>query len=403
MMLRFEVWAAWLLLGACNSGIPSYHGEIAELLDRYCVDCHRPDGVAPVPSLDSKDMATKWAAAIKLMAQNRAMPPSGIDGSGFCGEFVDAPTLSRSEIERLSLWADGGAPSGSPAQRRSGTPASARFVASGVVLDQGGPFTPDLGVEGTRCFVADPGLAAERWLSAIRVGPRTARSIARVSLFALDSEETERGFIELDRSDPRPGYACFGAPHDPSVRMLARWSWGTPVRRLPGAVQLLPGRKVLLQVHYNVIPSGLGVPVQTRVELEFDPGAPRAEVDVLRIERLELPGRRSYVEARHRFVIRRAGWLVGVAAEMHTAGKALQLRVIRGTSSRCLASFDHWKVFTQQTFTSRQPVALVAGDELLVTCAYNTQSRAEVTVAGERIDQEDCAAYLYLNRASAVP
>jgi mono/diheme cytochrome c family protein len=75
MMLRFEVWAAWLLLGACNSGIPSYHGEIAELLDRYCVDCHRPDGVAPVPSFDSKDMATKWAAAIKLMAQNRAMPP----------------------------------------------------------------------------------------------------------------------------------------------------------------------------------------------------------------------------------------------------------------------------------------------------------------------------------------
>jgi Copper type II ascorbate-dependent monooxygenase, C-terminal domain len=385
----------WFVAACSQDGLGSYR-EVRQVIDEHCVECHQPEGVAPVPDLSSDEKVRGWAASIKLMVEDRQMPPSALDASGFCREFTNVPVLSRAEISTISAWATRGGPvaAGTRQAPRQRSQRAERFVPSGVVLDPGVPFAPNLLQEGTRCYVVDPELVSERWLSAIQINSKSARSVQRVTLFSLDSEPALAWASHLEERDPRIGFPCYGAPRQPSVRFLARWTWGTSVLRLPGAVSLLPQRKLLMQVHYNVIPTGLDIPAPLRVALELDQQAQRAEVRVLRLEALNLPPARTYTEVKGSVRFEAATSLLGVAAEMHSAGKALQLRLL--PSKSCVASFDHWNLYRQQSATFRHPLALAAGDELWITCAYNTQGRDQPTHAGEAIDQEDCAVFLYL-------
>ena len=115
----------------------TYAKDIAPLLNAKCVTCHRPGEVAPMSLMTYNDVRP-WARAIKSKVVSRQMPPWYAEGEP--GKWHNDRRLSQAEIEKISAWADAGAPRGN----ESDMPAPPRF-AQGWNHPSGRP--PDVIVE----------------------------------------------------------------------------------------------------------------------------------------------------------------------------------------------------------------------------------------------------------------
>jgi hypothetical protein len=101
--------------GTPSSGaVPTFTKDVAPILQRSCVTCHRPGESAPM-SLMTFDDARPWARSIKTRVSTREMPPWHIDRNIGIQKFKDDPSLSDKEIATIVKWVDSGAPRGNPA------------------------------------------------------------------------------------------------------------------------------------------------------------------------------------------------------------------------------------------------------------------------------------------------
>ena len=74
---------------------PTFSKDVAPILYKSCVECHRPGAIAPM-SLISYDDARPWARAVKTKVVAREMPPWGADPH--IGKFANDPSLSDAQI-----------------------------------------------------------------------------------------------------------------------------------------------------------------------------------------------------------------------------------------------------------------------------------------------------------------
>src|SRR5689334_22705686 len=83
---------------------PTYHRDIASILQKHCQDCHRPGQVAPFPLL-SFEQARKRAGDLVEVTEAHRMPPwpaSTTEG----GPFRDTRVISKAEVATLAAWLD---------------------------------------------------------------------------------------------------------------------------------------------------------------------------------------------------------------------------------------------------------------------------------------------------------
>ncbi len=88
--------------------------DVAPILQRSCVTCHRPGEMAPMSLMTYEDVRP-WARAIKTRTSAREMPPWHIDRTIGIQDFKNNPSLSDQEIATIAKWVDAGAPRGNPA------------------------------------------------------------------------------------------------------------------------------------------------------------------------------------------------------------------------------------------------------------------------------------------------
>jgi hypothetical protein len=88
--------------------------DVAPILQKSCVTCHRPGQSAPMSLMTYED-ARPWARSMKSRVARREMPPWHIDRNVGIQKFKDDPSLSESEIATIVAWVDAGAPRGNPA------------------------------------------------------------------------------------------------------------------------------------------------------------------------------------------------------------------------------------------------------------------------------------------------
>ena len=101
---------------------PTYTKDIAPIMFRSCVNCHRPGEIAPM-SLLNYEAVRPWAKAIKRRVVSREMPPWFADKEHSV-KFRNDISLSESEIDLISRWVDGGAVKGNDAD----LPAAPKFA-----------------------------------------------------------------------------------------------------------------------------------------------------------------------------------------------------------------------------------------------------------------------------------
>jgi hypothetical protein len=89
----------------------TYTRDVAPILYKNCVVCHRPNDIAPMSLMTYKD-AHPWARAIREAVVQRRMPPWHADPK--VGEFLNDPRLSDADIATIDGWFRTGAKEGNP-------------------------------------------------------------------------------------------------------------------------------------------------------------------------------------------------------------------------------------------------------------------------------------------------
>jgi hypothetical protein len=100
---------------------PTFSKDVAPILFKSCVECHRPTAMAPM-SLLTYDDARPWARAIKQKVSARQMPPWGADPT--VAKYANDVSLKQAEIDIISAWVDGGSLEGN----RMDLPAPPQFA-----------------------------------------------------------------------------------------------------------------------------------------------------------------------------------------------------------------------------------------------------------------------------------
>lgn len=241
---------------AAAGATPVYHQDVAPLLARYCLGCHREGGLGRIP-LDRYDRAKRYAAEIRLNVGTRTMPPwKGIPGHG---RFRQQRVLSVTEVETILRWTDEGTPEGSP-------PRAQAALRPGVTeWKLGKPDvifrTPRYGVPATgypevRCFRIALELRRSAYVRAVDVRPGQRESVAHVRVFAAPAQGAKSG----------TSFDCFEQMDGLLERTsVGEWSAGSPVAELPaGMGRLLPSRShLVVEIRYH----RLGRPVEDETEI----------------------------------------------------------------------------------------------------------------------------------------
>lgn len=375
---------------------PTFYKDVAPIVYKNCVSCHKVGGIAPFPLVTFED-ALPTSGVMKSETAARTMPPFHINNNGDCNTYRDAMWLSDEEIATIGAWVDGGSLEGDPADAPPLPPEPPGLNKISTTLDMGVTYTPDTSLsDDYRCFLVDPGLAEDHYLTAYHVKPGEPRVVHHVVVFEPLTAAAQQQAEELDAAEAGPGYTCFGGASVPA-QIVVGWAPGVPATRYPEGTGLLvpAGRKLVLQVHYNLSLGAL--PDRTKVDLQLEKTVAKpASIHAVLDPTLSLTPGMEEVHAGATKNGPNANVMVyGVFPHMHTLGRKLSVNVMGGA---CLADVPDYNFNWQQFYMYKDPIAVPAGSKLSIACQYNTLGQVKTVTWGEGTGDEMCVALLYTTK-----
>lgn len=347
---------------------PTFSRDVAPILYRQCVSCHRSGGVAPFSLLTLQD-AAKRAKLIAAVTRSRAMPPWLPSEPRFQHER----RLSDSEIATISRWAADGAPEGNPAAAPKPPQFPDGWQLGKPDLEAEVRTTFQVPAEGQdlyRCFVIPDVVPNAHYVRAVDVRPGNPRVVHHALLFQ-DLTGTAR------KRDTGSGYSCFGTPGFLPARGLAGWTPGSLPYQAPGGIpELLHAHAdLVLQVHYH--PTGKLERDRSRVALYFTTQKPtRHAMDIpLESHRIDIPaGDRAYKVTDH-FTLPVDVDVLAINPHAHYICKEMYgYAVLPDGSRRTLIRIPNWNFNWQQQYVYPTPIRLPADTRLEMEFTYDNSA-----------------------------
>jgi peroxiredoxin/mono/diheme cytochrome c family protein len=345
-----------------GSSIATYCREIAPILQRRCVECHRPGQVGPF-SLATYRQAAGWAGAIADAVEEGRMPPWHANPK--FGHFANDARLTDQEKQLIAEWVEAGVPEGNPAD----LPPPAKFPdgwrikkPDRVVSMKEAYQVPAEGVVDYQYFEVDPGFTEDKWITASEIQPGNRRVVHHCNVFLKDP--STQG--EMDETGELGSY-CLDAmtPGSPPMVLPA----GT-AKRIPA------GWHLLFVVHYA--PIGTPQTDQTSIGLVFaDPSQVRKEVATNLVADPDLripPGEPNHrVERTRRFdedVL-----LLAMFPHMHLRGKAFRYEAVYPDGrEEILLDVPRYDFRWQNRYELVEPKRLPAGTVLRCVAWYDNST-----------------------------
>jgi Ca2+-binding EF-hand superfamily protein/mono/diheme cytochrome c family protein len=344
----------------------TYHNQIARLLQRHCVECHREGGVGPF-KLDTFEDAVAHASMIREVLDRGIMPPwfALADKKQQKSPWINDRSLSELEKEELFAWIDNKMPEGDP--KESPVP---RNFADGWLIgkpDAVFEFASPVKVKATgtmpyQNILVDTHLEQDHWVQAIEVRPGNPSVVHHVLVFIQGGDEAEGP--RDDAEDERGGYWGVYVPGNSTLVYPAGYA-----KRIP------KGAKLRFQMHYT--PNGTATEDSTRIGLVFTKEDPKHEI---RVAGIVNRGFRIPAGADNHPVV---GSIKNIPADvqvlaflphMHLRGKAARYDLISGGESRTMLDIPRYDFNWQLLYRYAEPVAIKAGDTLQFTAWYDNSS-----------------------------
>jgi hypothetical protein len=386
------------LLASLAAAAPTFNKDVAPVVYRRCVACHRPNDIAPMSLIDYKT-ARPWAKAIREAVISRKMPPWFADPH--YGTFSNDARLTPGEIEIIKAWVDGGATEGNPRD----LPAAPVFIEGwrlgkpDVVVDIGEDFLVKPGGDTYEHFIVPSNLAEGMWIRAAEIrpgnrkvvhhvhvnlvadekqaGPTSIESMTALSRFLIRDGKLTR----ISADAPVVDNACSAGV--PDLPYLTGFQEGALASFLPGrapdvfpegsAKWIPPGSKLEFVIHYARNAKETEID-RTSVGFYLAPGPPK---QVLR--RMDLrnfffripPGVPSH-EVKRCYTFERDKLLLSITPHMHYRAKNVTYELARPDGRReTLLSVPDYKFEWQLVYRFEKPMYVEKGSLLTVPVHYD--------------------------------
>src|SRR5215472_2658280 len=288
-LMSATIWGATLLIWGATGTVPAvaaaeptFSKEVAPILYKNCVSCHRPGEIAPI-SLLTYEQARPWAKSIREKVLSGQMPPWHASESR--GTFVNDRRLTDAEKNTLIGWVDAGAPQGDPKD----LPPTPRFAEGwqigkpDLVLSMPKPYdVPASGTIEYQFFAIPTNFTEDKWIQAIEVRPGNRSVVHHILAFVREPGKPAESPAYLtvvprmprlaasrEGNAPRPGQAS-----GPGT-LIATEAPGTNAMIFdPGSALKIPaGASIIFQVHYTA--NGKGITDQSSIGLVFAKATPQ--------------------------------------------------------------------------------------------------------------------------------
>ena len=344
----------------------TYHNQIARLLQRHCVECHREGGVGPF-KLDAYEEAVAHAPMIREVIDRGIMPPwfASLEQGMSKSPWINDRSLSPTEKQLLLAWIDSGTPAGDPEQ----SPAPKTFVDGWLIGQPDAVFEfakpVQVKASGTMPYqnvLVETHLDQDHWVQAIEVRPGNPSVVHHVLVFVqgTDEEDSPRD----DAADERGGYWGIYVPGNSTLVYPDGYA-----KRIP------KGAKLRFQMHYT--PNGTATEDSTRIGLVFAKDEPKHEVRVAGVvnPRFQIPpGADNHPVVGSIKNIPADVQVLAFLPHMHLRGKAARYELISDGQTRTMLDIPRYDFNWQLLYRYAEPVSVKAGSTLQFTAWYDNSS-----------------------------
>ncbi|MEZ5353969.1 MAG: hypothetical protein R2762_15125 [Bryobacteraceae bacterium] len=358
-----------------SDSAPTYSRQIAPILHRHCVECHRPGQSGPFSLLRYQDAAAR-ASTIARVASARLMPP-WLPAPNADHPFAGRRALTGEEIRLLEQWAAGGAPRGDSALEPPPPPPPAQWPLGppDAILRPTAPIPiAGAGPDQYLCFVVAAPLNGTRYVRAFDFRPGS--SALHHALLFLDSTQAAR---RRDAEHAGAGYPCFGTPGFLPSASLGGWTPGNTALAYPAgaAVRFRSGADLVMQIHIHpdgAMPSSTAMP-EIALYFQDEPPARRMMDVALGSRRIDIaPGESGYIVRDH-FTIPVALEVTGIIPHAHFLAQTMRGWATLPDGSRVeLIDIPQWNFNWQQQYRYAEPFVLPAETRIEMEFVYDNSA-----------------------------
>jgi tetratricopeptide (TPR) repeat protein len=354
-----------------SSEEPTFTRDVAPILYRNCLPCHRAGEAAPF-ELRTWEDARKRARQIAEVTERRYMPPWLPAPEPVA--YQEVRRLTDLEIATLARWAAAGALEGDSADLPPPPSFSTgwQLGVPDLVVELPEPFRlPAEGLDVIRNFVV-PLAAAGRYVSAVELRPGSAGAVHHANVLA-DTTGTAR---QLDLADPEPGYEGMVGAVAPGGHFLG-WTPGRRARPLePGmAWAIEEGTDLVLQLH--LVPTGREESVAPTVGLHWSTEPPRRRPASIHLGSTAMdipPGDSAYVVT-DSFEVPVDVEALSIYPHAHYIGKTVEAWAVRPDGVEVpLLRIPAWDFDWQDEYWFAQSIALPAGTRVHLRWVYDNSA-----------------------------
>jgi hypothetical protein len=293
-----------------------------------------------------------------------------------------------------------------------------------------------------RCFVLPWSPGTKTFLTGFDVRPGVARQVHHIIVFLAHPRDAAT-LEHWENADATPGYSCYGGPSltgDDQIgaNFLAGWAPGSGGSVFPSGtgVELQPGSRLIMQVHYN-LDSARPAPDRSVFELQLSDSVERRAsyvplVDprwLIAPQTFRIPaGRKRVVNAvtldprpflpflGAQIDTTRGFTIHSVAHHMHLLGKRGDVALVRANGTRVpLLRIRDWHFHWQREYHLAEAEEFDPGDALSIRCEHDNSAGNQRVVNGRRVrprtvywgedsTDEMCIAFLYVvERVATTP
>ncbi len=408
--------------GTSGVGAPTFTKDVAPILYKNCVGCHRPGEIAPMSLLTYAD-ARPWAKAIRDEVGEGHMPPWHADPQYL--KLRDERRLTDAEKSTLVRWANTGAVEGDP----KALPAAPTFTdgwrmgkPDAIFEMQEDYAVPAEGTIEYEWFYLPTNFTEPKHIQQIEVRPGNKAVVHHVLVYYRAKPDKQRTPVlqpnQAQMKTPERRVAGSRPPRGGQElgprRLIASFAPGIDPQAFPAgtALRLEAGGTIELQMHYTT--NGTPGTDRTRVGVSFAKEEPKHEIRASAFFNgtLVLPAGADdvKVDADMGFLQDTIVW--GILPHTHLRGKKWEYRLELpdGTSKMILAvpKYDfNWQTY----YMFEQPLQVPKGSKLVSSAWYdnstknkfNPDSKVEVLWGDQTWEEMQYTGILFSPAASTPP
>lgn len=314
------------------------------------------------------------------------------------------------------------------------------------------PSGPNGGTDDYRCFIIDPKLTKQAFLTGAQFQPQNPDIVHHAIFFRLDPKQATQAKA-LDDSTPGQGWTCFGDAGVNDASWVAHWAPGTNEKLLDPRLgySLPPGSKLVMQIHYNTLnaegrpgsdqssirlrltdktlepletelfPAPIELPCTPKesgalcdraaavkdVVHRFGPGSDQQSAQLAKMCGPLKPGPTQHCD----LPIRESATVHALAGHMHLLGRSIKVELNPGTpKAQTLLNVPKYDFDDQALRLLDKPVTVKKGDTVRVTCTHDAGLRAQLpqlqklkpryVVWGEGTSDEMCLGIVIMSKAA---